>query len=245
MTDLTPWSSPAGSTLVDVGDRVGRHLGIVDDIADDAARLLGHVTIDNPAIEIANDVGNPVPVNGTVTITDGSGPVTVDGTVAVGGNVEVTNDVGNPLPVSDGGGSLTVDPNAGATWDISDRAARQNGIVLPPAMWALSHAPGANTKATVTKAAVVGKRHYCVGIIATTVTTGAAASNDVWLNDGATGGAALLAAFSMAATSALPDRVALAGLNIEGSVNTAMTLEFNVAGGATIYQRVTLIGYTL
>lgn len=34
-----------------------------------------------PEVEIKNDVGNPVPVTGTVTITDGSGPVTVDGTV--------------------------------------------------------------------------------------------------------------------------------------------------------------------
>jgi hypothetical protein len=33
-------------------------------------------------VEVKNDVGNPLPISGTVTITDGSGPITVDGTVA-------------------------------------------------------------------------------------------------------------------------------------------------------------------
>jgi hypothetical protein len=47
-------------------------------------------------VEVANDAGNPLPVNGTVTITDGSGPVTVDGTVTI----------------TDGSGPLTVDAAA-------------------------------------------------------------------------------------------------------------------------------------
>lgn len=33
--------------------------------------------------EVKNDSGNPIPVSGNVTITDGSGPVTIDGTVSV------------------------------------------------------------------------------------------------------------------------------------------------------------------
>lgn len=64
------------------------------------------------SVEISNDIGNPVPVSGTVTITDGAGPVTVDGSVNVSNfpaSTEVSNDVGNPIPVSDAGGSLTVD----------------------------------------------------------------------------------------------------------------------------------------
>jgi hypothetical protein len=71
-----------------------------------------------PSVEISNDVGNPVPVSGTVSVTE---PVTVDatnldirdlssatdsvttvpsGTQTVSGTVEITNDVGNPIPVS-------------------------------------------------------------------------------------------------------------------------------------------------
>lgn len=43
----------------------------------------GTVAVSNfPAsVEVSNDVGNPIPISGTVTITDGAGPVTVDGTV--------------------------------------------------------------------------------------------------------------------------------------------------------------------
>lgn len=41
-----------------------------------------NATISITDVEISNDSGNPIPVSGTVTITDGSGPVTVDGTVA-------------------------------------------------------------------------------------------------------------------------------------------------------------------
>lgn len=34
-------------------------------------------------VEITNDVGNPIPVSGTVAVTDGGGSITVDGSVAV------------------------------------------------------------------------------------------------------------------------------------------------------------------
>jgi len=45
---------------------------------------------------------------GTISIDDGSGSITVDGTVAVSGTVAVTDNSGS-LTVDDGGGSLTVD----------------------------------------------------------------------------------------------------------------------------------------
>lgn len=69
-----------------------------------------------PSVEVSNDAGNPIPVSGTVTITDGAGPVTVDGTVAISNSsIEISNDVGNPVPVNgtvtitDGSGPVTVD----------------------------------------------------------------------------------------------------------------------------------------
>lgn len=42
---------------------------------------------------------NPLPVTGTVTVEDGSGALTVDGTVGINGEVEVKNDTGGPLAV--------------------------------------------------------------------------------------------------------------------------------------------------
>ncbi len=41
-------------------------------------------------VEIANDGGNPIPVSGTVTVSDGGGSLTVDGTVGISGSVPVT-----------------------------------------------------------------------------------------------------------------------------------------------------------
>jgi polyisoprenoid-binding protein YceI len=89
-------------------------------VALDAATLaaLENITVTvSSEVEIKNDSGSPVPVTGTVTITDGSGPVTVDGTVNIGTmpEVEIKNDAGSPIPVTgtvtitDGSGPVTVD----------------------------------------------------------------------------------------------------------------------------------------
>jgi hypothetical protein len=65
-----------------------------------------------PALEISNDVGNPIPVSGTVTANTGlSQPLTdtqlrasavpISGTVAISNSsLEISNDVGNPVPVT-------------------------------------------------------------------------------------------------------------------------------------------------
>lgn len=76
-----------------------------------------NVTVNNAQLEIANDVGNPIPVNGTVTISNSSieiandvgNPVPISGTVGISGtptvtisnsSIEIANDVGNPVPIS-------------------------------------------------------------------------------------------------------------------------------------------------
>lgn len=59
----------------------------------DGITLSGPITISN--VEISNDVGNPIPVNGTVNI----------GTLP---EVEIKNDTGNPIPIS---GNTTVNSN--------------------------------------------------------------------------------------------------------------------------------------
>lgn len=60
--------------------------------------VTGDVTIPG-SVEISNDAGNPVPVNGTVSVTQ---PVAV-------------TDNGSTLSIDDGGGSITVDGNITAT----------------------------------------------------------------------------------------------------------------------------------
>jgi hypothetical protein len=62
-------------------------------------------------IEIKNDSGNPVPVSGTVAVSNFPATQPVSGTVNIGTmpEVEVKNDSGNPVPISDAGESITVD----------------------------------------------------------------------------------------------------------------------------------------
>lgn len=86
----------------------------------DTLAVTGTVTVLNPAptvsgalnirplscatdsIEICNDVGNPIPVSGTITVNQGTSPWVVGGTVNIGTipEVEIKNDSGNPIPVS-------------------------------------------------------------------------------------------------------------------------------------------------
>jgi hypothetical protein len=78
----------------------------------------GDVSASNPLPVLISDGSGPVTVDGTVTISDGSGPVTVDGTVAVSGTVPVSGPVtdaeirATPLPVS---GTVAVSGPSGAT----------------------------------------------------------------------------------------------------------------------------------
>lgn len=79
---------PALARRNDTGVNTTTTDGDYSHIAVDAAGRVGVTPLGGTApfpvsgnVEIANDVGNPIPVSGTVTITDGAGPVTVDGTV--------------------------------------------------------------------------------------------------------------------------------------------------------------------
>ena len=58
------------------------------------------------------------PVSGTVTIADGSGPVTVDGSVSVS-NFPATQPVSGTVTVQDGGGSITVDGTVGVSGTVT------------------------------------------------------------------------------------------------------------------------------
>lgn len=121
-----------------------------------------------------------------------------------------------------------------------------------PTAWTKTHAPAANTQATASKAAAgAGIRNVCTGILVTLVagsTAPAAVQVTVNLRDGATGAGTVLwsAVMSLPATaggSAAP--IALSGLWIEGTENTAMTLEFSAAGGANTVEAVAMQGDTV
>jgi hypothetical protein len=78
-------------------------------------------------------------------------------------------------------------------------------------------------------------------------TAPAAVSVTLNLRDGATGAGTVLASwtFVLAGAIAAKDEVILCDLNIVGTANTAMTLEFSAAGGANTLESVNLVGYSL
>ena len=114
-----------------------------------------------------------------------------------------------------------------------------------------THAPAVNTQATASVAANATRTIVADCIIATyTAGTAAPAATVVGLNlrDGATGAGTVLWAVTMAAPAAagtMSPVVQLCGLNIWGTPNTAMTLEFNAAGGANTFESVALRAHYL
>lgn len=124
-------------------------------------------------------------------------------------------------------------------------------MAVRPGDWTVTHLPAANAQATATKAAGGGTvRHVATSITASFVanTTAPAASIvTVALRDGTTGAGTVLWQSRMVVQAVAGDwhTIALSDLNIVGSANTAMTLEFDAAGGANTVESVTLTGYSV
>lgn len=131
-------------------------------------------------------------------------------------------------------------------------AVQPNGLLVSrQGNWAVTHAPAANTVASASKAAGgAGVRHVLTGFHAKIVggtTAPAAIQVTVNVRDGATGAGTILAAFTMvlAAAIAAKDEIAMSDLNIVGSANTAMTVEFSAAGGLNTFECASLQGYSI
>lgn len=134
----------------------------------------------------------------------------------------------------------------GAGNQVTDQDGRV--VAAPPREWAIQHEPAANTQATITKAAETGKRHVATSLVVTMSSQAAPAAIRVLarLRDGASGAGTILwtAGVSLPATAGASSTVVLDDLQIEGSENTALTLEFSAAGGANVFETVSLTGYT-
>jgi hypothetical protein len=146
----------------------------------------------------------------------------------------------------DGAAFVRVLTGAAANLATNNPAGAQ--LVQQSGEWAINHTPAANTVATISKAAVASQRHVCKSITVTLVGLAAAAEATVLVNlrDGATGAGTILWSTRLLVTGTTGSQtgVALAGLNIVGSVNTAMTLEFAAAGGANTFEAVAISGLT-
>lgn len=118
-----------------------------------------------------------------------------------------------------------------------------------PYEWSVKHTPAANTVATISKAAVATQRHVCTGFTASVASDGTVTPANllVTLRDGATGAGTILQAISLSliATAGTSAVYGVSGLNIIGTLNTAMTIEFAAAGGANTYENVSMTGYSV
>ncbi len=144
----------------------------------------------------------------------------------------------------------------GATLDLTRSGsaanlAAQSGlgavVATPPGEWGVSHTPAAATQATIGRTAVGATRHVCKSITVTLIGLAAAAEATILVNlrDDATGTGTILwsARLLVTGTTGSETGVTLSNLNIVGSVNKAMTLEFATAGGANTFQSVAMTGY--
>lgn len=112
--------------------------------------------------------------------------------------------------------------------------------------WPITSAPAANTQATATKAAGGGGFRHVLTTICADVNAVAAVAAPLVLvvRDGATGVGTILWQRRLTAVIGTTASVQLSGLAIVGSDNTAMTVEFTAAPGATNFETVSATGYT-
>lgn len=193
----------------------------------------GSLTVDAP-------VGTPV----FVRLSDGAAPIATlpisNAALAVGNNAALKMegctahdgiDAGNPIKI--GAKARTAGlPAAVAGNDRVDLMADVYGRLLigKRDTFAINHAPAAAAQATISRtAAGAGVKNVCTSI---TVTLSSAAAPTVGvvvfnLRDGATGAGTILwtGKLSLPATSGAAASIAISDLWIEGTANTAMTLE--------------------
>lgn len=143
----------------------------------------------------------------------------------------------------------------GSTWDRKRSASGANNTattslgaqyMVPLSTWNIIDTDVGATQSTATRAAGGGTVRH----VATTVTicrgdTAVAVPALVHLRDGATGAGTILRSWVIGISVINESRCEnISGLNITGSANTAMTIEFAAAGAATSTSTVSLSGYS-
>jgi hypothetical protein len=144
----------------------------------------------------------------------------------------------------------------GSTFDRQDGVSATNNTAAstigvayntPLSTWSVTNTVvSAITAATASKAAGGGTvRHVATGITICYIDTATAAVSQVNLRDGATGAGTIIRSWLVGVDAANNSKcVDVTGLNMTGSANTAMTIEFGAATAATSSKTVTLTGYS-
>lgn len=151
------------------------------------------------------------------------------------------------MVMANGSGSGTTVPTmltASPSQILGAKDTRNALQVLTPGEWTVNVAPAAGAVASVTKAAVGAGRNVLRSLLVCVVGDGTAATvmNEFVVRDGATGVGTIIYRGTLRGAANTADIIAMAGLNIVGSVNTAMTLEFLAAPDAGHVQRISASG---
>jgi hypothetical protein len=127
--------------------------------------------------------------------------------------------------------------------DLAAVSGQGAGLVNGPGQRAAFQTPAAATQATCNFAAIAGARNICKSITWAVEAIIAQGDLTLVLRDGATGVGAIL--WAMRAGSYVigtSGNYSISGLDIVGSVNTAMTLEFTAAPAAGNFESVAMTG---
>jgi hypothetical protein len=209
---------------------------------------------------VGDNISNGLLASGTY-VFNGTAFDRVRGDIANGLDVDITRIGGATTPADGFANPTTTNPMFslealfnGTTWDRIRGASATNNTattsiggmqVTPLSTWSVTNSANAGTP-TASKAAGGGTvRHVATSI---SICVGAAGTAQpvvqVNLRDGATGAGTIIRSWQLAAPisdSACSD---LAGLNMTGSANTAMTIEFAAATAAATQASVNLTGYS-
>lgn len=151
---------------------------------------------------------------------------------------------GNSAMFGDGGAANAQPVATSSASKVSANSSNQAIMVSYPGNWSIRHVPSTATQATITKAAVAGTRHVCTSITVSVAANGTAQTPIlVHLRDGASGAGTILWSGALSAPVTQCAVISANGLNIVGSVNTDMTLEFAGAGVTASQEVVALSGY--
>jgi hypothetical protein len=176
-----------------------------------------------------------------ISVTPGSGKDVRAVTIGAKEHQVVIPNIGESAEVLQGSGTAA---------NLAAQVSTKSALVVQPGQWAVTHAPAANTQATISKAAgAAGVRHVCTGFTVT-LAGGAAAPVAALvtfnLRDGATGAGTILSTLTLGLEAVAGKSVVVhvGPINAVGTAATAMTVESSAAPGANASASVTLYGYT-